>query len=69
ENAVSGPRCSCRARPAGECTCDRAGTENVKPAGATCSCGVRPADACTCDKASDGSFNPSEHEIDFTTRR
>lgn len=27
------------------------------------------ADACTCDKASDGSFNPSEHEIDFTTRR
>ncbi|GKT49574.1 uncharacterized protein ColSpa_09755 [Colletotrichum spaethianum] len=69
ENSVAGPRCSCRARPAGECTCDRASTENTKPAGETCACGVRPANACTCDKASDGSFNPSEHETDFTTRR
>ncbi len=31
------------ARPAGQCTCDRADTENVKVAGATCACGVRPA--------------------------
>ncbi|KDN64590.1 hypothetical protein CSUB01_08607 [Colletotrichum sublineola] len=69
ENSVTGPRCSCRARPAGECTCERASTENTKPAGETCACGVRPADACTCDKAVDGSFNPSEHETDFTTRR
>ena len=31
------------ARPAGQCTCDRAKTENAKVAGATCACGVRPA--------------------------
>lgn len=31
------------ARPAGQCTCDRANTENAKVAGATCACGVRPA--------------------------
>ena len=31
------------ARPAGQCTCDRAATENAKVAGATCACGVRPA--------------------------
>ena len=31
------------ARPAGQCTCDRADTENAKVAGATCACGVRPA--------------------------
>ena len=31
------------ARPAGQCTCDRAETENAKVAGATCACGVRPA--------------------------
>ena len=31
------------ARPAGECTCDRAATENVKPSGSTCACGARPA--------------------------
>ena len=31
------------ARPAGECTCDRAATENSKVAGSTCSCGARPA--------------------------
>lgn len=29
------------ARPAGECTCDRAQTENQKPMGATCGCGKR----------------------------
>ena len=31
------------ARPAGECTCDRAAQENAKPAGSTCACGARPA--------------------------
>ena len=31
------------ARPAGQCTCDRADTENAKVAGATCACGIRPA--------------------------
>ncbi|KAG6014984.1 hypothetical protein E4U54_004509 [Claviceps lovelessii] len=68
ENAVAGPRCSCRARPAGECTCDRAATENAAVSGSKCSCGSRPADACTCEKASDGGFNPAL-EVDFTTRK
>ena len=31
------------ARPVGECTCDRASTENTKVNGSTCSCGQRPA--------------------------
>ncbi len=31
------------ARPAGQCTCDRADTENSKVTGATCACGVRAA--------------------------
>ena len=31
------------ARPAGDCTCDRAATENTKVAGSACSCGQRPA--------------------------
>ena len=31
------------ARPAGKCTCERAATENSKPAGSTCACGARPA--------------------------
>ena len=31
------------ARPAGECTCDRAVTENSKISGATCACGQRAA--------------------------
>lgn len=26
-------------------------------------------DACTCEKAADGGFNPSENEIDFTTKK
>ena len=28
-------------RPAGQCTCSRANTENAKPAGSTCACGKR----------------------------
>ena len=31
------------ARPAGDCTCDRAATENTKVTGSACSCGQRPA--------------------------
>jgi len=31
------------ARPAGSCTCDRAGTENATVSGSLCSCGARPA--------------------------
>ncbi|TQN69578.1 hypothetical protein CSHISOI_05913 [Colletotrichum shisoi] len=43
-------------------TLDKASTCCGKSAECIC-------DACTCDKASDGSYNPSEHETDFTTRR
>lgn len=68
ENDIAGPRCSCRARPAGECTCSRSTSENAKVDGETCACGSRPADACTCEKAQDGGFNPAL-EIDFTTRK
>ncbi|KAG7116659.1 hypothetical protein HYQ44_006286 [Verticillium longisporum] len=68
-SCVCGARCSCRARPAGGCNCDRATTENANPAGETCSCGRRSADACTCEKAADGAWDPSEHETDFTTKR
>lgn len=35
------------ARPVGECTCERAATENAKPAGSTCACGARPASEST----------------------
>ena len=35
------------ARPAGQCTCERAATENTKPAGSTCACGARPASEST----------------------
>ncbi|KAF7508813.1 hypothetical protein GJ744_008690 [Endocarpon pusillum] len=66
ENTLAGPRCSCRARPAGECTCDRAQTENQKPMGATCACGKRADGSCTCEKAPDGGILPDE--IDFTTK-
>jgi hypothetical protein len=31
------------ARPAGQCTCERATTENNLTAGSTCACGARPA--------------------------
>jgi len=54
------------ARPAGECTCERASTENSKVTGAACSCGARPADACSCEKAADGGVLPTE--TDFTTK-
>ena len=55
------------ARPAGDCTCDRAETENSKPTGETCACGQRSADSCSCEKAADGGLLPGE--VDFTTQR
>ncbi|CAN8097901.1 unnamed protein product [Discula destructiva] len=61
--------CSCGAKPALQCSCDKAASENVKPAsGASCACGLRSAGACTCDKAGSVGGN-ADHEIDFTTRR
>ena len=35
------------ARPAGECTCDRAQTENQKVTGSSCACGQRAAGKCS----------------------
>ena len=54
------------ARPAGECTCDRASQENVTPSGNTCACGQRSAGSCTCEKAADGGLLPGE--VDFTSK-
>lgn len=61
--------CSCGAKPALQCTCDKAATENAKPAaGSSCACGLRAAGACTCDKSTtSGSSNANE--IDFTTKK
>nr|POF04091.1 hypothetical protein CFP56_21846 [Quercus suber] len=54
-------------RPAGECTCSRAGAENAKPAaGSTCACGKRSSDSCTCGGTEAGVS--SELETDFTTK-
>lgn len=52
------------ARPAGQCTCDRASSENATPSGNTCACGQRSAGSCTCEKAADGGLLPDE--TDFT---
>jgi hypothetical protein len=54
------------ARPAGQCTCDRASTENTTPSGNTCACGQRSAGSCTCEKAADGGLYPDE--VDFTSK-
>ncbi|CAD6574740.1 MAG: hypothetical protein ASARMPRED_006889 [Alectoria sarmentosa] len=56
----------CGARPAGQCTCERAKDENAKLTGSTCACGARPANACSCEKAADGGVLPTE--TDFTTK-
>ncbi|EGW30752.1 copper resistance determinant 2 [Spathaspora passalidarum NRRL Y-27907] len=58
--------CSCGARPAQQCNCDKATVENVAPAaGDACVCGKRNKDACTCGSHShcDGH---REGETDFT---
>lgn len=52
-------------RPVGQCTCERAATENQAVSGASCPCGARPEASCTCEKADaidDGL------ETDFTGR-
>lgn len=61
--------CSCGAKPALQCTCDKAPTENVKPStGSSCACGLRAAGACTCDKSA-GAGGNAANEIDFTTKK
>ncbi|KAJ4393421.1 hypothetical protein N0V93_002631 [Gnomoniopsis smithogilvyi] len=61
--------CSCGAKPALQCSCDKAATENVKPAsGSSCACGLRSAGACTCEKSGSAGGN-SSNEIDFTTKK
>ncbi|KAI3403194.1 hypothetical protein KGF56_004083 [Candida oxycetoniae] len=58
--------CSCGARPALQCTCDKADTENVKPSKSdACSCGLRNKNNCTCGANAncDGS---RAGETDFT---
>lgn len=61
---ASEARCSCGMRPARQCSCSRATTEN-QFFGKTCTCGMRRANECTCHRA------PLENqllegEIDFT---
>ncbi|KAK5717014.1 hypothetical protein LTR17_016156 [Elasticomyces elasticus] len=53
-------------RPAGECTCSRAQTENAGPKGESCACGKRSSDSCTCGGTEADS---SELETDFTTKK
>ncbi|KAL1988555.1 hypothetical protein VTN96DRAFT_8950 [Rasamsonia emersonii] len=67
---ITGPKCSCRMRPAGQCTCERAVTENRPVTGEACPCGSRPAGSCTCEKADavDSAANAvyDAFETDFT---
>ncbi|KAK9433632.1 hypothetical protein V1505DRAFT_352615 [Lipomyces doorenjongii] len=67
-------RCSCGARPAKECNCSKATTENNFE-GPTCSCGMssfivtgwgkRRAHECTCSRSSTEN-GLREGEIDYT---
>ncbi|KAI5791735.1 copper resistance protein Crd2 [Peziza echinospora] len=43
-------KCSCGAKPALSCTCEKAPVENTLPK-ETCSCHKRPKGACTCERA------------------
>ncbi|KAK9362655.1 hypothetical protein V1504DRAFT_448113 [Lipomyces starkeyi] len=57
-------RCSFGARPAKECNCFKATTENQFD-GPTCSCGKRRAHECTCSRSSTEN-GLREGEIDYT---
>ncbi|KAK9458659.1 uncharacterized protein V1516DRAFT_682274, partial [Lipomyces oligophaga] len=57
-------RCSCGARPAKECVCDKAKLENQVD-GPTCSCGKRRAHECTCTRSVEEN-GLREGEVDFT---
>lgn len=60
--------CSCGAKPALECNCSKATTENVLPeAASACSCGKRIKGQCTCGAQGDCD-GTREGEIDFTTK-
>jgi hypothetical protein len=56
------------ARPAGQCTCERAAAENHPVTGDACPCGKRPSTSCTCEKASAVDAAAEAIETDFTTR-
>ena len=69
-STLLGVRCSCDlcclgSRPVGQCTCERAASENQSVSGATCPCGARPEASCTCEKA--GAIDDAL-ETDFTGR-
>lgn len=53
-------------RPVGQCTCERATSENQAVTGAACPCGSRPEYSCTCEKAEK---IEEAIETDFTTKR
>lgn len=64
-DCASVARCSCGARPAQKCTCEKASTENG-PVADPCACGKRPANSCTC-KDSEGKI--LDGETDFTNMK
>lgn len=51
--------CSCGLKPALQCNCDKATTENIILSGARCSCRARPAGECTCQRAATENIRPS----------
>lgn len=56
--------CSCGARPAMECNCSKAATENVVYSGAeACACGKRQKGKCSCGAQE---CEAREGETDFT---
>lgn len=61
--------CSCGARPALKCNCDKATVENVAPAASdACSCGLRTKDSCTCG-ANAKCDGHRDGETDFTNMK
>uniref|UniRef100_A0A060T6S5 ARAD1B14476p n=1 Tax=Blastobotrys adeninivorans TaxID=409370 RepID=A0A060T6S5_BLAAD len=60
--------CSCGARPAQECNCSKASSENAPINGAACSCGKRQAHACTCSRSTEEN-GLREGEVDFTNMK
>lgn len=53
-------------RPVGQCTCERATSENQAVTGAACPCGLRSEYSCTCEKAEKVE---EAIETDFTTKQ
>ncbi|ODQ78948.1 hypothetical protein BABINDRAFT_22187, partial [Babjeviella inositovora NRRL Y-12698] len=56
--------CSCGKKAAQHCDCERASTENVKPAdNESCNCGQRKKGECTCGGSAE--CEPREGEVSF----